>query len=771
MTPVVTFRRRMQPARWKRQVGKAIVVFALFVATSCSFGVSLLNGSQAAADQESWVPGTAPLPGGLLPDGLAPQATMLEATSCSSSNFCVAVGAVSPGASGPYFPLAAVYTAGSWTSSVLPLPPDADPNGGSDILQSVSCAVDGSCAAVGEYSSFDTAQGVDYQSGLIESLSQGTWTPTPAAEPDGPDTGLVNMSSVSCSDASDCVAVGQIAEFMNAEPDDDYGVIYTLAAGDWNMQTAPVPPGASDTEVSELAGVSCPDVGECVAVGDYYVTTIYDPAVMTLTLSGGIWTASQAPVPSNVVYGWSESVWLNSIDCPQVGTCVAGGSYTTSAAGDYEPYLLTLSSGEWTAAEGPIPTDLTHGLILGMFCPAVGECYATGYGDDEIGSPTESGIIWTYSNGSWSAADAPLPPGTQEPTVPSQAAQLSPQGATAHGNSSGTTSDATAPPDGSSLAGVSCATDGFCAAAGTEQSSGLLESATVSSLPMVTGISPTSGPVAGSTQVTVTGSSFDATSVVSFGGVAAPTTFVSSSELEAQSPATPTAAPVDVTVTTDGLGSRANPDDLFYYYGKQKRVAGYDASPSTAATQTALTTFSVPTAYCSGIPVGGRQKEVEGAQIETSTGTTLVGVTVACNGPHPVYGVTAEVNGVGTAVSLNVSPGSTVTASASESTSETTLSLTKGTKTRTVSGSGGAVSEEDVGVFSTHCSISNCDPVPRSTATQFSGTTIDGLNPTQAGSLVSLKDAAGALQVAARKTGHEAFQTAWVASCGTTANC
>jgi hypothetical protein len=85
------------------------------------------------------------------------------------------------------------------------------------------------------------------------------------------------------------------------------------------------------------------------------------------------------------------------------------------------------------------------------------------------------------------------------------------------------------------------------------------------SLPTVTGISPTAGPVAGGTIVTVTGTQFTTASTVKFGTAAATSvTYVSSTALTAVAPAE-AAATVDVTVTTAGGTSATSSADQYTF--------------------------------------------------------------------------------------------------------------------------------------------------------------------------------------------------------------
>jgi alpha-tubulin suppressor-like RCC1 family protein len=83
--------------------------------------------------------------------------------------------------------------------------------------------------------------------------------------------------------------------------------------------------------------------------------------------------------------------------------------------------------------------------------------------------------------------------------------------------------------------------------------------------PTVTGVSPSTGPAAGGTLVTVSGRGFTGAIAVDFGGAAAASfSVVSDSQLTAVSPAGKPGT-VDATVTTDGGTSVASPADQFGY--------------------------------------------------------------------------------------------------------------------------------------------------------------------------------------------------------------
>ncbi|MFF7650560.1 IPT/TIG domain-containing protein [Streptomyces sp. NPDC007983] len=87
-------------------------------------------------------------------------------------------------------------------------------------------------------------------------------------------------------------------------------------------------------------------------------------------------------------------------------------------------------------------------------------------------------------------------------------------------------------------------------------------------VPTVSGFAPTSGPASGGTAVTITGTNLDTTQSVTFGGIAAPFSVISSTTLSAVSPPTADGAPgpADITVTNQA-GSATAPTPFQYLAG------------------------------------------------------------------------------------------------------------------------------------------------------------------------------------------------------------
>jgi hypothetical protein len=410
--------------------------------------------SASAAAADTWTTNPAPLPG-TLPSGLPAVSAQLNSTSCSSTSFCVAVGYVVD--SGDYyFPLVETYTGGSWTASLAPEPSDAV-EGGSGVLYSVSCPTDGTCAAVGDmFSSTGTAPAVEYQDGLLETLSGGTWSGSMAAVPGGVDPGVVNINAVSCGASGSCVAMGSVTNFAPT-PSVNVGLIYTLSAGSWTLQTAPLPSDYNGGTLA-LASVSCPDSADCVAVGTYSDSaSIYEPLI--LTLASGTWTPSQSPVPANGATTQSPGEaypggQLYAVSCPLVTYCVAGGYYTVS---DYSqhPLLVTIQSGTATATEGPVPADAQAdplAAVNGVSCTGVDACVAAGsywitFNTDENGM-----ILTQQSDGSWTVAEDTMGPARPVGDRAKRARDKK-----------------------ISLQGVSCVSTSFCRAVGSNGTHGLIE--------------------------------------------------------------------------------------------------------------------------------------------------------------------------------------------------------------------------------------------------------------------------------------------------------
>jgi len=414
--------------------------------------VPVINAASASAHTsttETWTPSGAPLPSSL-PSGAPPKSSILYDTSCSSTSFCVAVGNVSDGIS--TYPLVETYSGGAWTPSLAPLPQGYGGLGNGRetdaSLSSVSCADDGDCAAAGMYFSSESVQ-----SGLLETLSSGSWMATEASLPTSLP-GIVNLNSVSCADASTCMAVGDWAGRSSQLP-----LAYLLTSDSWTiLQTAPLPSNFG-TGINLLAA-SCPSDSNCEVVGSYG-DDVGTPTAgylqgLILSYTGGNWSVREAPVPSDGENAPASTggAQLNAVDCVSTSDCVAGGWYIDTNQ-NYDPLLITLSNGAWTPSEAPVPVGIgpyDFDIINGISCPQADACVAAGSYQSANGT-INAGTLLTESSGVWSATSAPI-----------SASQRISTRLTSHSRGRK-----------AALNGISCKSGGFCRAVGQNGDRGLIE--------------------------------------------------------------------------------------------------------------------------------------------------------------------------------------------------------------------------------------------------------------------------------------------------------
>ena len=163
----------------------------------------------------------------------------------------------------------------------------------------------------------------------------------------------------------------------------------------------PLPDDAntSDFTGTEVAAVSCPDEGECVAVGTYAVAG-GDHAPVIWEQDGTSWAAQPAPLPADATAGQPEDLLLD-VSCESVGECVAVGRYENTDGAIHE-LALTASASTWDVT----PIDVAGAGAVGdrfwshVSC-AQGVCGAVG-SQGRPGS-TATSIYAHRDAGTWTA--------------------------------------------------------------------------------------------------------------------------------------------------------------------------------------------------------------------------------------------------------------------------------------------------------------------------------------------------------------------------------
>jgi len=368
-------------------------------------------------------------------------------------------------------------------------PANADPHPDAALL-GTSCPAPGNCVATGTYrAGGQTFPFADYQ-------SNGTWSPVELPLPSDVNNAdpVSEVTGISCPSVGSCVVIGD----YNKVGGITMGFIDTGWGGTWSTMVAPLPANASASTPDPFpVGLACPSVGSCVVSGGYHDNTNQSQGLL-LTLSGGAWTPEEAPLPGNA--NPVPNVFIITAACAASGSCFAAGYYHDTSNNE-EPLLLSLSGGIWTDTEGPVPSDAAPNPQVGFTgsaCAAPGTCYAVGEYANVAGGT--SGIIETLAGGTATGTEAPLPSdarttGSPAPHVtvfgvscPSATwceavggytstagAELSPMAETL---ASGTWTPSALPGGGSSpttvtfAQGISCSWPGSCAAVGVSATGG-----------------------------------------------------------------------------------------------------------------------------------------------------------------------------------------------------------------------------------------------------------------------------------------------------------
>lgn len=265
-------------------------------ATACMAVGASNSGVPLSAtwDGTSWTLQTVPTPADS-------QATYLSSVSCVSSAMCVAVGSFTDEL-GATKALAELWNGSSWSlqGAVAPIPAGSTNNDADSELEGIDCVNATECVAVGRFEN----QPEDSWPSLAESWSGSGWTvePTPHL---GPDVYTWELSSVSCSAAAACTAVGSYIDYGN--PSVGGGVV----AERWNGSSwTSEPPVNPPSLFSEIRSVSCTATASCLAIG----------------LGGGYES-----------YVWNGTAWIeeelkviaggiNAVSCVSPTYCMAVGS-------------------------------------------------------------------------------------------------------------------------------------------------------------------------------------------------------------------------------------------------------------------------------------------------------------------------------------------------------------------------------------------------------------------------------------------------------------
>jgi hypothetical protein len=348
----------------------------------------------------SWSPLDAPVP----PDGqsASPYDALLQTVDCTTVQACVAVGSYN--GTGGQLGLIDTESAGTWTALVAPQPSAAAADQQVSVSD-VACPALGPCAATGTYEAPSSPFPI-LEPFLLQQSSAGSWSAVGAPLPEGSNTGdnvSNKLSGVSCA-AALCEAVGQVQMGTGQ----DVGLLEQLTNGSWTPTAAPLPPNTG-TGGAGLNGVSCTFDGICTAVGSYN-NAVNGGLPLIDTVDGATVTATEGPQPADTATGSGSAGTLQAVSCLSGTDCAAAGYYRNSTNSGMDAALtLTLSGGVWSAPTITPPAGAGTGasassILSSVSCTARGPCETVGNYADTAG--TGFGLVESYvpPEGYWSVA-------------------------------------------------------------------------------------------------------------------------------------------------------------------------------------------------------------------------------------------------------------------------------------------------------------------------------------------------------------------------------
>jgi hypothetical protein len=253
-------------------------------------------------------------------NSLNPASAQLDAVTCVHG-FCEAVGSYRDSSGNVQTMALAKPAGGGWRQAAeVASPPGAAANPDA-FMTGISCASPGSCVAVGNYSVSSSRFAA---MGAVE--SRGTWHRAAqiAAPRNAVPSTFTAMSSISCPATGPCLGVGEYA----ISATQSWAMSVTESNGRFAAASAitAVPKGTSPRPSTYLLGVSCTSASDCLAVGGARNTAGHSVA-MYMTLWHGRWRADFLPPPPRAGTGAHQLSALYSVSCTGKDECTAVGYY------------------------------------------------------------------------------------------------------------------------------------------------------------------------------------------------------------------------------------------------------------------------------------------------------------------------------------------------------------------------------------------------------------------------------------------------------------
>jgi hypothetical protein len=321
-----------------------------------------------------------------LPAPVGATGVEIKSIACSAATRCFAVGTYST-ATNPGRTLVESWNGIAWSVAAGPNP--AGPS--SKALVDVACPTTTDCVAVGAYSPSGPRP-------FSEQWDGTSWSVIATAAPPAPqNSDGAALQSVSCSSATECVAVGK----YSSDTSGSLPWIQRFDGTAWSNVASPdvgVPPSAAG---GSFMSVSCAAAGSCFAVGAFQVVGDFDPLALVERSNGTSWSIVPSPISS------SQSE-LRSVDCPSTTACFGVGN----AVDQRGTTLIGRWNGTtWSVQSSPNPAGATKSQLTRVSCASVTSCFAVG---DSIFAGSDVALVEHWDGAHWSIVSFPNPPGATD---------------------------------------------------------------------------------------------------------------------------------------------------------------------------------------------------------------------------------------------------------------------------------------------------------------------------------------------------------------------
>ncbi len=267
---------------------------------------------------------------------------------CGSVGSCVAAGSYATSVEGDVHAFVDVETAGVWGASEALADP-VSPEVTSDLQvfpQGLSCSGPGNCVVVG-YLDGSPATTAELAFATVE--TDGVWGTPTVFNPGSSDQAF--LRAVSCAPQGPCMAVGSSFPSTALGPL-PYAVVYI--SGKWREPRYLVHKVGTSyrTTAGQLDSVSCPNASTCVAVGSLALgslskSTNPDDGLMGVgyTWADGVWSKPSVIVPrveGDAVIGGTT---FDAVSCRSATLCQATGTFIpfSTNANEETPFWLHLA--------------------------------------------------------------------------------------------------------------------------------------------------------------------------------------------------------------------------------------------------------------------------------------------------------------------------------------------------------------------------------------------------------------------------------------------